>query len=204
MWRIQNQGIRDYTCFSAYHKSHSRIDYFLLSSNLKTGVDMMQVLPATLSDHNPLLMTIHLSHRLNKTQRWRFNTTLLQDEVFVTQFRKGITEFVANNIDTVEDASYIWMATKGYIRDFTSFYASHLKKERNRRICELERQCHILETRLKGKYSKLVEKELRGVRLELNDMLRRRAEFIMHRVRQGYYFNGSKPSRLLALKLKQS
>lgn len=26
----------------------------------------------------------------------------------------------------------------------------------------------------------------------------------MHRVRQGYYFNGNKPSRLLALKLKQS
>lgn len=96
------------------------------------------------------------------------------------------------------------MATKGCIRDFTSSYVSHLKKEKSRRICELERKCHILEKQLKGKYAKSVEKELRGVRVELNNLLRRRAEFIMHRVRQSYYFNGSKPSRLLALKLKQS
>lgn len=40
--------------------------------------------------------------------------------------------------------------------------------------------------------------------MELNDLLRRRAEFIMHRVRQSYYFNGSKPSRLQALKLKHN
>jgi len=111
MWRVQNQGIRDYTCFSAYHKSHSRIDYFLLSSSLKTGVDLIQVLPATLSDHNPLLMTMDLSHRYNKSPRWRFNTTLLQDEVFVAQSRERITELIANDIGTVDDASYIWMAT---------------------------------------------------------------------------------------------
>lgn len=30
VWRSQNPGSQDYTCFSAYHKSFSRIDYFLL------------------------------------------------------------------------------------------------------------------------------------------------------------------------------
>lgn len=129
VWHIQNQVTRDYTCFSAYHKSHSRIDCFLLSSSLRTGVDLIQVLPVTLSDHNPLLMMIDLSHRFNKTPRWRFNTTPLQDEVFVVQFRKRITESEANNIGTVDDASYVWLATKGCIKDFTSSYASHLKKE---------------------------------------------------------------------------
>lgn len=96
------------------------------------------------------------------------------------------------------------MATEGCIRDFTSSYVSHLKKERSRRICELERKCHILEKWLKGNYTKSVEKELRGVRVELNDLFSRQAEFIMHRVRQSYDFNGSKPSRLLTLKLKQN
>ena len=67
---------------------------------------------------------------------------------------------------------------KGCIRDFTSSYASHLKKERGRRICELERKCHILEKRLKSKYATLVEKELRGDRVELNDLLRRRTELL--------------------------
>lgn len=107
VWHIQNQGIRDYTCFSAYHKSHSRIDCFLLPSTLRTGVDVIQALPVTLSDHYPLLMMIDLNYRFNKTPRWRFNTTLLQDEVFVVQFRKRITEFIANNIGTVDDATYV-------------------------------------------------------------------------------------------------
>ena len=62
---------------------------------------------ATRSDHNPLLMTIDLSHRFNKTPIWRFDMVLLQHEVFVAQFRKRIKEFVANNICTVEDAIYM-------------------------------------------------------------------------------------------------
>ncbi len=48
-----------------------------------------------------------------------------------------------------------------------------------------------------------VRDEFQVSKQELNDLLRRRAEFIIHRTRQKYYCSGSKPSRLLALKLKQ-
>lgn len=78
-----------------------------------------------------------------------------------------------------------------------------MKKVRNLKIKELEEKCLCLERALKRKYSKRVSDELQVVRQELNDLLRRRAEFIIHRTRKNYYWNGSKPSRLLALKLKQ-
>lgn len=38
-------------------------------------------------------------------------------------------------------------------------------------------------------------------RMELNSLLRYRAEFMIHRSRSNYYFPGSHPSLLLALKL---
>lgn len=40
--------------------------------------------------------------------------------------------------------------------------------------------------------------------ISLNDLFRRKAEFIMHRVRQNFYYNRPRPSKLLALQLRQS
>jgi len=65
----------------------------------------------------------------------------------------------------------VWMATKGFIRDFTTVYASHMKKVRNLRIKELEEKC--LEMALKRNYSNTVSDELQVVRQKLNDLLRK-------------------------------
>lgn len=45
-----------------------------------------------------------------------------------------------------------------------------------------------------------LQKEL--TKKEINSLLRRRSEFLMHKTRQTYYFNSSKPSHLLAMKLR--
>ena len=67
----------------------------------------------------------------------------------------------------------MWMATKGFIRDFTTSYASHMKKVRNLRTKELEEKCLCLERALKKNYSNTVSDELQVVRQELNDLLRK-------------------------------
>ncbi len=43
-----------------------------------------------------------------------------------------------------------------------------------------------------------------AVRSKLNSLLRSRAEFLIQRSRQNYYFQGSRPSHLLALRLRNS
>lgn len=68
VWWSQNPGSRDYTCFSAYHKSFSRIDYFLLSRGLKDCVTPVKLLPATLADHNRLILSIDLSFKFKTSQ----------------------------------------------------------------------------------------------------------------------------------------
>jgi hypothetical protein len=67
------------------------------------------------------------------------------------------------------------MGTEGFIRDFTSSFASHLNKARNHRIKLLETKLKSLEQNLKRNYSNNVRNDLRVVKLELNDLLRRRA-----------------------------
>lgn len=61
IWWSQRPGVWNYTCFSVYHKSFSRIDHFLLSHGLKEYAKPAMSLPVTLADHNPLVLNIDLS-----------------------------------------------------------------------------------------------------------------------------------------------
>lgn len=47
------------------------------------------------------------------------------------------------------------------------------------------------------------KKEINSARMNLNNLLRTRAEFQIQRTRRNYYFYGSKPSCLLALSLQK-
>lgn len=99
-------------------------------------VTPIQILPATLSDHNPLVTQVDVSFKVNKTKRWRFDTTLLHIQLFMAKF---LFTFLAKNKDSVEDPRFTWMATKGLITDLSSF-VSHLNKARNHRIKLLEKK----------------------------------------------------------------
>lgn len=194
IWWFQNLGIQDYTFLC---KSWIIFKDWPFSA-------ISQSPPAALADHNPLVLSIDLSFKIKRSQRWGFNTLLLNDTNFNSEFRTRISSFLDDNKSSVADARFVWMATKGLIRDFTISYMSHLKKARNLRVKELEEKCLCLEKTRKERYSSTVKEELQVTRQELNDLLRRQAEFIIHRTRKNYYCNGSKPSQLLALKLKQS
>ena len=93
-------------------------------------VTPIQILPVTLSEHNPLVTQVDVSFKVNKTKLWRFNTTLLQKKLFVVEFQA--VELLAEKKDSVEDPKFTWMATKGLIRDI--YFASQLIKVRNHRI----------------------------------------------------------------------
>lgn len=203
-WRSHHPDVRDYTFFSSSHKTFSRIDHVFLSQSLSPAVHSCSILPMTISDHNPVQIEIDVGIKIKKSPRWRFNTTLLQNETFLTEFKTGLLDFLSINRDSVSDPIFVWMATKGFIRSFCISFSSNLNKVRNQRVKILEQRCNILEGQLKTCYSRSVENSLTAAKHELNDILRRKAEFLIHRVRQTYYFHGSRPSKLLALKLKQS
>ena len=60
-----------------------------------------------------------------------------------------------------------------------------------------------MENDLKENYNITTENQLKTKQAELNDLLRRRAEYMIHITKHKYYAEGSRPSHLLALTLKQ-
>lgn len=96
--------------------THSRIDYILCSREFTVCLESIAILPAVISDHNPLLTKfIYCSH--DRSPRWQFNITL-QDLGILILIRNKLKDFLKINLDHVDNHMMVWMATKGFIRDF--------------------------------------------------------------------------------------
>lgn len=101
-------------------------------------------------------------------QRWRFNTSLLRDAIFVNQLEVGLSEFVAFNEHSVEDARVLWDSVKGYIQSNCISFASNLNKIRQRRVSELERDLDQLECAMQNEVSLDLTTQHKKVKDELD------------------------------------
>ncbi len=203
-WRLLNPSAKPFTFFSATHKSYSRIYYIFISSTLSSAVHDADICSLSLSDHDGNLCTLSLIPRPSRATRWWFNPKLLQDENFCSQFRNKFAEFIEINQGSVDDPRSLWNAVKGFIRNNSISYASFLRKSRHKKIVELESQLQNLTRDNQRCFSDNTLSKIMAVRSKLNSFLRSRAEFLTQRSRQNYYFQGSRPSHLLALRLRNS
>uniref|UniRef100_A0A8C1LC25 Reverse transcriptase domain-containing protein n=1 Tax=Cyprinus carpio TaxID=7962 RepID=A0A8C1LC25_CYPCA len=203
-WRLINPSAKSFTFFSATHKSYSRIDYIFISTSLSSAVRDANICSLSLSDHDGNLCRLSLIPRPSRATRWRFNPKLLQDENFCSQFRNKFAEFIEINQGSVDDPRTLWNAVKGFIRNNSISYASFLQKKRHKKIAELESQLQNLTRDNQRCFSDSTLSKIMAVRSELNSLLRSRAEFLIQRCRQNYYFQGSRPSHLLALRIRNS
>lgn len=74
VWRNLHVSEKDYTHYSATHRVHSRIDFFLMNVTDRHRVRECSIGTADISDHNVIHLTIHLNNR-QKCTLWRLNIT---------------------------------------------------------------------------------------------------------------------------------
>lgn len=81
IWRLQHPTDRDFSFYSHVHKSYTRIDYFLISSELLPSITNSTYHNILISDHSPV--SLQFKDILSKQKyRWRFNPLLLNDHSF--------------------------------------------------------------------------------------------------------------------------
>ncbi|KAJ0011600.1 hypothetical protein NQD34_012575 [Periophthalmus magnuspinnatus] len=202
LWRMLNPGTRDYTHRSARHKSFSRIDYLFTSRNCFQNVSKVTHNPFALSDHKALIACASLTSCPPRALRWRFNTTFLHNDNFKEQFVSELKEFVSFNKGSVDDPRILWDAVKGFIRNNATRYASYVKRSRTSRLHVLQSKLKVFDNLLQQCYDDDIALQLDLIKKEINNILKHRAEFLIHKTRQHYYFNGARPSHLLALRLR--
>lgn len=145
-----------------------------------------------------ILVNLTLLNTPVKASRWRFNTTFLKNTDYCTYFRSELDKFISENVGTAVDPCVFWYALKGCIRNITIYFASYLNKAWLCKIDELESMHAELEKQHESRKQKI-----QVTHLELNSLLRHRAEFLIHKTRRNDYFNGPRPRHLLAQRLRR-
>lgn len=127
-WRLNNPTTRDYTYFSPVHKTYSRIDFFLINNSIIQDITDTKINPIVISDHAPISLTFNNKNHFKTPQRWRMNTSLLQDKEFNEYFKKEWTSFIEIN-DTPEiSASILWETAKAVLRGKIISYSAYKHK----------------------------------------------------------------------------
>lgn len=83
IWRECNPQAKTYSCYSSTFQTYSRIDYFLISSELRSKIHNSFYDSIVISDHAPCCL-VYKDDRLTKDPpRWCFQHKWLQDKEFV-------------------------------------------------------------------------------------------------------------------------
>ncbi len=130
IWRLTHPTTRDYSFFSPVHKSHSRIDYFLLDAKLLSTVVSVSYHPIVISDHSILSMNLKVGVQSTGGCHWRLDPTLLADEHFTNYIQDQITHFINENDTGEVNDSTLWESLKAVTRGhIMSFVSSKRKSE---------------------------------------------------------------------------
>uniref|UniRef100_A0A1A8UJ98 Reverse transcriptase domain-containing protein n=1 Tax=Nothobranchius furzeri TaxID=105023 RepID=A0A1A8UJ98_NOTFU len=197
-WRSLHPNRREYTFFSHVHHSHSRLDYFLVSSSLLADISDTEIHPIVVSDHAPVSLTLVNKKTIPPSKNWRFNTSLLKDEGFIDFFKKEWALYLEHNDLPGTSASILWEAGKAVMRGKIISFSSHKKKTENKRIQELEEIIKSLEASTE---EELLSK-LRKAKLELHGIIDKKTQFLAQRLRIENFEHSNKSGKFLASQLK--
>lgn len=203
IWRLMNPGKREYTFYSHNHKSHSRIDYYLISKDLIESVIDAAIGVIALADHAPVELCVSISVEKIRSNRWRLNTSLLQNTVFKQTIAEDLTNFFQINIGSTPKIGTVWEASKAYIRGKIIAEASKRKKQDRETITRLENQIKHKERELSENFSEDLLKQVCELKYSLNLIYSKKAEYAMFRLKASFYESGEKAGKLLARQLKK-
>lgn len=202
IWREMYPNARQYTHYSNPHQVYSRIDYFIIFSKDRLKVMDTDIGTIDLSDHAPIYLSINFSDT-HKSSIWRLNSSLLNDPLFKQQMSNEIKVYIKENDNGEVSPPILWDAAKAVLRGRIIAVASLKKKQRNRKLSELQNQLKLLEVcHAQNRDSKTLQ-QIKKIRNEIDSIYTQDIEKKMLYTKQRYYENGSKFTKVLARKLKK-
>lgn len=181
-----------------------KIDYLLLSQSIAENVIDCKIHNIIISDHAPISVLLSLSVNNHKNKQWRFNNSLLKDEVFVSLIRERITEYINDNLRSVPSIQTVWEAFKVTCRGWIISYSTAKKKrmmmKKNSLISDLKtlEAQHMLDpNNLK------LKNEMLTLKADLQSIIHEETAFALFRLRRKYFEAGDKAGKMLSLRLKQ-
>ena len=148
--RLRNPDVKQFT-FRQKHVSgfiQRRLDYFFISNSLQDIITHAGFFAALSTDHSPVTISISKSKNcIHGHGFWKFNSSLLSDQNYVTKTKSLIQTFHSNQ-NLILNAQLKWELLKYKIRKFTINYSKKLAKEFKENKTLLENKLKKLEGNL--------------------------------------------------------
>ena len=129
IWRSLNPGVESFTWPNKSFKIQCRLDYFLISKELRDLVSSCKITHAPQTDHFAVSIAFKaetVDHRKGPGF-WKFNHSLLKDERYTNKLRENIVQYKEKYKD-VDDLGLRWDLIKMEIRGFTIMYSKKKAK----------------------------------------------------------------------------
>ena len=121
-----------------------RLDYILISQGLSNIVENFSIKPGYRSDHSAVVMELKFNPFSRGHGLWKFNNSLLYDDVYVAKVKQTIQEvkkqYQKHSTKNADDPNYIEIVDDSIllevllmeIRGITISYSSYKKKEKDK------------------------------------------------------------------------
>lgn len=111
---------------------------------------------------------------------------------------------LCHNVQSEVNPHVIWEVTKCHIRGASTSFSSHLNRTHQEKLDKIIHDIALLESQQKSNYTEDRQKILSAAKAENRCLLSTQGELLHLKTWQKYYEFAERPSRPLALKLKQS
>ena len=191
-WRDSHPAQRAYTWCNKTQTSHSRIDYWLISKDLKEV--KTDIYPMPLSDHRTIHLTAPLSSSSGaKTSYWKLNSTILEHEEVITEVHSLIrlhwNKALAENVFCNN-----WELLKYELGNFFRKYSVELAKKRRADENEVIHKIAFFTSKPIEALNESDKTELIDLQHRLDEIYKRKAEGAFIRSRKKWLEEGEQNS----------
>ena len=135
VWRLFNTDCKEFTWSRAKPFTARRLDYILSTDNVFSKIMECSIQSVAQSDHRLVHLLYNVSHVKRGPSYWKFNESLLRDELFVNQLNDFIDTFQNDNTDL--DDQLKWDLCKLKIREFCIEYGKNKSRNQKQKYFQL-------------------------------------------------------------------
>ena len=194
VWRSKHPRVTQCSWFNSDFTIGSRLDFFLVSSEIASKVSSCEIFPCVYSDHDFVSLVFDASTiPQSGPPVWKFNNSLIDDDCFCSSMRSIIQQHIRfkHAFPSVKD---FWESLKQVIKSETIKFSRQKRKALLRDQVMITKRLSILKNLLVSGISS-VQAEIRDLEASLNALFTTELNGVKIRSRAKWIEEGELPTR---------